>query len=62
MDCLVVPTVRFRLLYAWFVIGHGRREIIRFGVTEHQPTPEARVVGLPRVGGLHHGYQWQESA
>jgi hypothetical protein len=38
MDFLVVPTVRFRLLYAWFVIGHGRREIIHFGVTEH-PTP-----------------------
>ena len=29
MDFLVVPTVRFRLLYAWFVIRHGRREIIR---------------------------------
>jgi putative transposase len=35
MDFLVVPSARFRLLYAWFVIGHGRREIIHFGVTEH---------------------------
>ncbi len=35
MDFLVVPTVRFRLLYAWFVISHGRREIIHFGVTKH---------------------------
>jgi putative transposase len=35
MDFLVIPTARFRLLYAWFVIGHGRREIIHFGVTEH---------------------------
>ena len=35
MDFLVIPTVRFRLLYAWFAIGHGRREIIHFGVTEH---------------------------
>jgi hypothetical protein len=35
MDFLVVPTARFRLLYAWFVIGHGRREIIHFGVTAH---------------------------
>ena len=34
-DFLVVPTVRFRLLYAWFVIGHGRQEIIHFGVTAH---------------------------
>jgi transposase InsO family protein len=39
MDFLVVPTVRFRLLYAWFVIGHGRREIIHFGVTEHPTSP-----------------------
>jgi transposase InsO family protein len=35
MDFLVVPTAGFRLLYAWFVIGHDRREIIHFGVTEH---------------------------
>jgi transposase InsO family protein len=35
MDFIVVPTVRFRLLYAWFVIGHGRREILHFGVTAH---------------------------
>lgn len=35
MDFLVVPTAGFRLLYAWFVIGHGSREIIHFGVTEH---------------------------
>jgi len=176
MDFLVVPTVGFRLLYAWFVISHGRREIIHFGVTEHptstwvvqqlreafpedttprfliydndsifservtesikhlgiepqrtafrspwqngiaerwvgsarrelldhvivlnevhlqrllreyvdyynadrvhtelqdspmgrpaefRPSPEARVVGLPRVGGLHHRYQWHEAA
>jgi transposase InsO family protein len=124
MDLLVVPSARFRLLYAWFVIGHGRREIIHFGVTEHptsswvvqqlreafpdetaprflifdndsifservtemidqigieprrtafrspwqngiaecRPSPEARIVGLPRVGGLHHRYEWQEAA
>jgi len=35
MDFLVVPTAGFRLLYAWFVIGHARREIFHFGVTEH---------------------------
>jgi putative transposase len=39
MDFMVVPTARFRLLYAWFVIGHGRREIIHFGVTEHPTSP-----------------------
>jgi hypothetical protein len=30
MDFLVVPTVGFRLLYAWFVIGHGSRPIIHY--------------------------------
>ncbi len=33
MDFFVVPTVGFRLLYVWFVIGHGRRLIIHFNVT-----------------------------
>ena len=39
MDFIVVPTVRFRLLYAWFVISHGRREILHFGVTPHPTSP-----------------------
>jgi hypothetical protein len=39
MDFIVIPTVRFQLLYAWFVIGHGRREIIHFGVTAHPTSP-----------------------
>jgi transposase InsO family protein len=29
---------------------------------EAQPSPGAKVVGLPRVGGLHHRYVWQEAA
>jgi transposase InsO family protein len=39
MDFLVVPTVRFRLLYVWFVIDHGRRRIIHFNATLN-PTAE----------------------
>ncbi len=39
MDFFVVPTVSFRLLYVWFVIGHGRRRIIHFNVTTH-PTAQ----------------------
>jgi len=35
MDFIVVPTVRFRLLYVWFVVGYGRRTVIHFGVTAH---------------------------
>ncbi len=30
--------------------------------TENRPSPDAYVVGLPRVGGLHHRYVWREAA
>ena len=30
--------------------------------TKSRPSPEARIVGLPRVGCLHHRYEWQEAA
>ncbi len=30
--------------------------------TEYRPSMEAQVVGFPRVGGLHHRYEWQEAA
>ncbi len=30
--------------------------------TEHRPSSKAQIVGLPRVGGLHHRYEWREAA
>jgi transposase InsO family protein len=39
MDFFVVPTVRFRLLYVWFAIDHGRRRIIQLNVTTN-PTAQ----------------------
>jgi transposase InsO family protein len=39
MDLFVVPTVSFRLLYGLLIMGHGRRQILWFGVTAH-PTAE----------------------
>ncbi len=30
--------------------------------TESRPSPNAQVVGLPRVGGLHHRYSWRQAA
>jgi hypothetical protein len=39
MDFFVVPTVRFRLLYVWFVIDHGRRRIVHFNVSTN-PTAQ----------------------
>jgi transposase InsO family protein len=35
MDFLVVPTVRFRLLYVWFMIEYGHRRVLHFNVTTH---------------------------
>ena len=35
MDFLVVPTLRFRLLYVFVIISHGRRQVVHFGVTQH---------------------------
>jgi len=34
-----VPTVSFRLLYGFLIMGHGRRQVLWFGVTAH-PTAE----------------------
>jgi putative transposase len=33
MDFFVVPTLRFKLLYVWFIVDHGRRRILSFNVT-----------------------------
>jgi transposase InsO family protein len=41
MDFFVVPTARFRLLYVWFAIDHGRRRVLHFNVTQN---PTARWV------------------
>lgn len=38
-DFFVVPTITFRLLFAFVVISHGRRRILHINVTAH-PTPE----------------------
>jgi transposase InsO family protein len=35
MDFFVVPTIRFELIYVWFVIDHGRRRLLHFHVTEN---------------------------
>jgi putative transposase len=35
MDFFVVPTLFFRQLYGFFIIGHDKRKIIHFNVTYH---------------------------
>src|ERR1035441_9986181 len=39
IDMCVVPTVTFDLLFAFLVLGHGRRQLLWFEVTRH-PTAE----------------------
>jgi len=39
MDFLVVPTATFRLLYVWFAIGHARRQVLHWSVTEFPSAP-----------------------
>src|SRR5260370_19730755 len=35
MDFFAVPTLTFRVLYCFFVIGHDRRRVLHFNVTRH---------------------------
>jgi transposase InsO family protein len=51
MDFFVVPTVTFRLVYAWFVISHARRRILYFGVTD-APTAAWVIQHLRETFGL----------
>lgn len=39
VDFLIVPTIRFRMIYVFVILSHSRREVIHFNVTEY-PTAE----------------------
>ena len=39
IDLFVVPTLTFERLFAFLVLGHGRRQLLWFDVTRH-PTAE----------------------
>ena len=39
VDFLVVPTIRFRMLFVFVVLSHAHRRVVHFNVTEH-PTAE----------------------
>jgi transposase InsO family protein len=51
MDFFVVPTVTFRVVYAWFAIEHARRRILHFDVTD-QPTAEWVIQQLRETFGF----------
>jgi hypothetical protein len=35
IDFFTVPTVKFRVLFAFLALSHGRRRVVHFNVTEH---------------------------
>ena len=47
IDMCVVPTLTFDLLFAFLVLGHGRRQLLWFEVTRH-PTAEWRLGRSPK--------------
>src|SRR6202008_1348835 len=67
MDLFVVPTISFRLLYGLLIMGHGRRQLLWFGVTAprthlslNKDAPISRaaeaagcILCRPILGGLH---------
>src|SRR5580765_3166421 len=70
IDLFVVPTIAFEQLFAFLVLGHGRRQLLWFAVTRHptaewlaQHAPNRRpierfgdIVAHAIFGGLHHRY------
>ena len=54
IDFLVVPTVRFQLLYCFIVLRHNRRRVAHFNVTAH---PTARWTGQQIV----EAFPWDEA-
>jgi hypothetical protein len=57
MDFFTVPTLRFGVLYCFFVIGHGRRRILHCGVTPH-PTSFWIAQQLREAFPYENQYRW----
>jgi hypothetical protein len=46
VDLFLVPTLTFRLLFAFVVLRHDRRELLHVNVTDH---PTARWAARPLI-------------
>ena len=72
LDNVVVLNERHLVRLLWdFVEGYYHPDRTHLGLAkdtpsgrevEPKPSPGAKVVALPRVGGLHHRYIWREAA
>ena len=61
MDFFTVPTVTFRVLYCFFVIGHDRRRILHLNVTPHPTSscgPQKRCALASRLHAAHRSSQY----
>src|SRR2546422_10546364 len=52
IDLCVVPTLTFECLFAFLVLGHGRRQLLWFAVTRH---PTAARLGAHTRGAFPRG-------
>jgi hypothetical protein len=50
IDLFVAPTISLQLLYGLLIMGHGRRQILWFGLTTH-PTAEWIAIQLTKARG-----------
>jgi transposase InsO family protein len=57
MDFFTVPTIFYKQLYGFFIIGHDRRKIIHFNVTFH-PTGEWIASQLQTAFSSDHSYKY----
>ena len=53
IDFCVVPTATFERLFAFLIVGHGRRQLLWFAVTRH---PTAELAGPTDSGGISLGH------
>src|SRR5690348_8725300 len=58
MDLFVVPTISFRLLYGLLIMGHGRRQILWFGVTRIRRPNGSPISSLKRAAGSKSLVTW----
>jgi hypothetical protein len=49
IDLCVVPTLTFERLFAFLVLGHGRRQLLWYAVTRHRTAEWLRAADLGGV-------------
>ena len=61
VDFLVVPTIRFRLLFVLVILSHARRRVVHFNVTTN-PTADWTAQQICEAHEFSGTTSWQTSA